>query len=271
MDRSAARAVAEGLLNLVVAGIDFALLPTAVGAVAVACAGIRPRTLAHPAGTADRLLWRIVLIGFLLVAALVLGSGATIVRDRWLLPALFLLPMASAAWVDGLGRGGRTAQNVLIGAGIAAALLAAPGTWYVQLFGGSGMTGTLRMDYRALYRDLTADGPVATVAASESWIGNLRLVAKDVVLLNEEVPSFATLLKDPVVLVWLGDSAPTDILRRLRQAGYAPVGDVRTLTVPERMGGPGRSVSFVRAVKQDAAKRSAPLSGREAASAAPQG
>ncbi|TKB29863.1 MAG: glycosyl transferase family 39, partial [Mesorhizobium sp.] len=92
---------------------------------------------------------------------------------------------------------GRNAQLLVISAGAIIAVLLAPATWYVQINGTSGLSRMIRVDYPALYRQLTADGPVKTAISDGAWVGNLRLVDQKLVALDQEVPNFETLMQEP--------------------------------------------------------------------------
>ncbi|TKB30130.1 MAG: glycosyl transferase family 39, partial [Mesorhizobium sp.] len=111
-----------------------------------------------------------------------------------LLPVLFLLPVAFAVRMDALGDRGRTAQYLTITVAAALAVLVLPASWAYQVYGGKGMGRVARLDYQTLYHDLTADGAIKTVTSDWHWVGNLRLVDPDLVVLGKEVPGFAALL-----------------------------------------------------------------------------
>jgi hypothetical protein len=157
--------------------------------------------------------------------------------------------MIVAIGLDAFGTKGRKAQNVLICAGAAFALLAMPATWFIQVSGGKGLARIVRMQYGDLYKALTKDGAVRTAVADWHWIGNLRLVDPDMIVINDEVPEFGKLIEQPAVLVWLDrEQPPQHIVDALAKAGYQPSGQAKITAVPELLDktGSGRTVRFVR-------------------------
>ena len=243
----------KGIVELGEAVRNFAILPVAVFAVAMLAGRVAPSKFRERLPRSEKLLWRILGFGLCITIILVIASGATEFRDRWLLPILFLLPVAFATRMDAIGDSGRTAQNVTIGIAAALALLVLPATWFYQVYGGGGFGRVARLDYQALYDDLTADGAVKTVMSDWHWVGNLRLVDPDLVVLAKEVPGFTELVQEPAVLVWLDrvELRPA-ILDRLKRAGYVTDGEFRSIMVPEFLSSDGsRRVTFVR-LKRDA-------------------
>jgi len=242
----------KGLQQTLGATLVFSILPAAVFAVGAWFAGARLRDLRHTPLPAERFVWRVVGFGVLLVALLVLFSGTTNVRARWLMPVLFLVPAAIAVSSEALGAKARKAQNVVIFCGVVMAILITPALWHLQLLGSSGLGRTVRLDYPSIYRDLLDKGPVRTVVSDESWIGNLRFVDPGLNILTEEVPYFATRLEDPAVLIWLNVPCPRgEVLQPLLRAGYTLDERIETLAVPERFGGT-RNIYATRLKRQDA-------------------
>lgn len=211
-----------GLLEFGNAVLNFAGAPALAIAIALLVGPIWRR-----AGRTSPVIWekltvRAIAFGLGFIALLVLASGATEFRDRWLLPILLFLPVAVAMRADAFGERGARAQNVLICVGAVVALLALPFTWYYQVYGGKRQGSIARIDYAQLYHVLSADGPVRTVVSDWHWVGNLRLIEPRIIALNAEVPDFARQLREPVVLVWLDGGKPQpDILRLIEMAGYA--------------------------------------------------
>ncbi|MER9075336.1 glycosyltransferase family 39 protein [Mesorhizobium sp. M0904] len=228
--RMAAALVGAG--KFIMGTFNFAVLPVLVSALAFGLAGFRFSEW-HPKGPAREILLRRTLaLGLAMLAILVLATGVTVVKDRWLLPVLFMLPPAIVATMERLTPRGRNAQLLVIAAGAIIAVLLAPATWYVQINGTSGLSRMIRVDYPALYRQLTADGPVKTAISDGAWVGNLRLVDEKLVALDQEVPNFEMLMQEPAVLVWLDRDDPRPvILEQLKAAGYEPDGQPRQMMV----------------------------------------
>jgi hypothetical protein len=169
-----------------------------------------------------------------------------------MLPVLLFLPVALAMRLDSLGAKGRTAQIIVICLAASVTIGVVPFTWYIHLYGGKGQGSIVRIDYDALYKDITADGPARTVLSDWHWIGNLRLADPGLVLLSEEVPDFGAQIREPAVVAWLGEPLPdADFLARLSGAGYVFDGKVSTVSVPQRFGGGVRQVSFARLKRAD--------------------
>lgn len=248
-----------GLWDLAVAVFDFAVLPVAVFLLAAAVTWQRPAALA-PAPGGEKLLWRTLGIGLAVVGTFVVAAGATEIRDRWLLPVLFLLPAASAAGLERFGKGGRATQLAAIRGAVIAIAVATPALWYTQIYTGDGQGRIARLDYPALRNALAAQGPVATVVSDELWIGNLRLVAPELVLLAAEVPDFASLVRQPAVAAWIDKPDPAVTLTaKLSAAGYAFDGPVSRVTIPEKVSHGSRQISFVKLKRTGAGAAAAPL------------
>jgi hypothetical protein len=243
-------AAAIGAGEFIMGVFDFAVLPALISALAFAAAGLRFSERHPKAPAKEHLLWRSLAFGLAMLAILVLASGATEIRSRWLLPVLLVLPLATAAYMERLGPRGRIAQSLVIAAGAIIAILSMVASWYFQVNGGDGQAGILRMNYASLYRDLTADGPVKTIVSDKPFIGNLRLLDKSLVTLDDEMPDFGSLLREPVVMVWLNKDAPDkSILDQIGRAGYVTDGETHSVQVPEFRSNSGRHVVFVRLKK----------------------
>jgi hypothetical protein len=241
----------KGLGEFAIATFDFAILTLVACGLAFSSQRLSPAKRMIEAETPDRLLARILLIGYAATAILVLASGTTAVRDRWLLPLLFLLPAYLAIRTERFGAAGRKVQYAIAGLGAAIAIAVMPANWYMQAWGGTGKSHITRLDYGLILKDITADGPVNTIVSNTSWIGNFRLVSEKLVLLNAEVPGFRQLLHPPAVLVWLGSQPPPHpIVDKLRQAGYQPAPDITRIPAPDRFGtGKNHEISFARLEK----------------------
>ncbi|WP_292672121.1 glycosyltransferase family 39 protein [Mesorhizobium sp.] len=244
----------KGIIGFGDAVMNFAILPVVIFAVAMLAGRVSPSTLRLRLPDSEKLLWRILGFGLCITIVLVIASGATTFKARWLLPVLLFLPAAFAARMDSLGAKGRTAQNLTITVAATLAILILPATWAYQVYGGKGQGRVVRLDYPTLYHDLTADGAVKTVMSDWHWVGNLRLVDPDLVVLGEEVPGFAALLQEPAVLIWLDRPSPEpEILDRISQAGFVLDNERRSLRVPEFLGSSdGRLVTVVKLKKRDA-------------------
>jgi len=241
----------KGLAEFGIATFDFTILTLLACGLAFASQKLGPGKRIAEAEAGDGFLARILLIGYVLTAALVLASGTTAVRDRWLVPLLFLLPAYLAIRAERLGLAGKKAQYAIAGLAAAIAITVMPASWYMQAWGGNGKSHTARLDYAVILKDMSANGPVNTIVSDTSWIGNFRLVDQDIVLLNREVPGFERLIRPPVVLAWLGSEPPPGfIIEKLRQSGYQPAPEIKKIAAPDRLDfKKNHKISFVRLEK----------------------
>jgi hypothetical protein len=251
----------SGVWGLGKAMLNFALLPAGIFAAAFLIGRNRPAPAQQPAPWTEKLVWRTIGFALGMTVVLVLASGATQFRDRWMLPILVLLPVALALRMDARGDRGRKWQEIIVFVGATLAILVLPLTWYTHLYGGDSRGSIVRVDYNSLYSQLTANGPIRTTVSSWHWLGNLRLVDPDLVVLDGELPNFGQLLKEPAVFVTADDRVGVEtILKLLDQAGYAADGPPQQLAVPMLFGSdpPTRTVTVTRLKKVAAAAGAAP-------------
>jgi 4-amino-4-deoxy-L-arabinose transferase-like glycosyltransferase len=238
----------QGLQDLVTSTVSFAILPFGLIVIAFVAEKLAMTACRSKAGAGAQFVGRTILFGLAITAALIIASGAADVRNRWLLPLLFLVPAYGAMRAEEFGLEGRKIQYFLAGTGAALAILAIPAIWYIQAAGGNGLSGSVRLDYPAFYKLLTADGPVSTIVGDEQWVGNFRLVERNIVILDTQTPYFTSLLQPPAIAVWLGEKPmPAGLLDKVEKAGYAVDGTVHRLSVPEHLSKKGsRAAGFVR-------------------------
>ncbi|MER9410490.1 glycosyltransferase family 39 protein [Mesorhizobium sp. M0589] len=230
---SAIQTAFYGMRGLGKAILYFAVLPAGIFVAALLIAWKKPAPALQPAPWTEKLVWRTIAFALAMTIVLVLASGTTQFRDRWMLPILVLLPVALALRMDARGDKGRKVQDVVVFVGATLAILVLPVTWYTHLNGGDSRGSIVRVDYQSLYGQLTANGPVRTAISSWHWVGNLRLVDPDLVVLDDEMPDFGHLLIEPAVLVMANDKEPPEgILRALSEAGYVADGSPQQLVVP---------------------------------------
>jgi hypothetical protein len=251
----------SGVWGLGKAMLNFALLPAGIFAAAFLIGRNRPAPARQPAPWTEKLVWRTIGFALGMTVVLVLASGATQFRDRWMLPILVLLPVALALRMDARGDRGRKWQEIIVFVGATLAILVLPLTWYAHLYGGDSRGSIARVDYNSLYSQLTANGPIRTTVSSWHWLGNLRLVDPDLVVLDGELPDFGQLLKEPAVFVTADDRVGVEsILKLLDEAGYAADGPPQQLAVPMLFGSdpPTRTVTVTRLKKVAAAAGATP-------------
>jgi hypothetical protein len=123
----------------------------------------------------------------------------------------------------------------------------------MHLNGGDSRGSVVRMDYRSLYDQINADGPVNTVVSSWFWVGNLRLVDADLIVLDDEIPDFARSIREPAVLVLTDDrESSSDVFLEIAKAGYVMDTVHRRIEVPQALGFPPRQVIITRLHKKTA-------------------
>ncbi|KUM26276.1 glycosyl transferase family 39 [Mesorhizobium loti] len=250
---SVARTASLGILGLGNAILNFAGLPVTIFAVAFFLARKEPAPSSGLAPWPEKLLWRAIGFAVVVTLAVVLAGGITQFRDRWMLPVFVLLPAALAMRLDTMGEKGRKTQATIVFVGAVISILVLPVSWYMHVHGGDNRGGIVRMDYASLHSQLTADGPVGTVVSSWFWIGNLRLVDSDLVVLDDEIPDFAKSIREPAVLVLADDEEPASVIfDRIAEAGYGMDTVHRRVAVPQLFGGMPRQVTVTRLHKIEA-------------------
>ncbi|MBZ9760179.1 glycosyltransferase family 39 protein [Mesorhizobium sp. CA8] len=233
--------------------LNFAGLPAIIIAVALFLAARKAATTPQPVRWPDKLLWRTIALALLITLVVVLAGGITQFRDRWVLPVFVLLPAALAMRFDAIGQRGGKTQSTIVFVGAILALLALPVSWYMHVNGGDSRGSIVRMDYRSLYDQINADGPVKTVVSSWFWIGNLRLVDADLIVLDDEIPDFARSIREPAVLVLTDDrESSSDVFEEMAKAGYTMDTVHRTIEVPQALGFPPRKVTITKLLKKTA-------------------
>nr|WP_292279468.1 glycosyltransferase family 39 protein [Mesorhizobium sp.] len=248
---SIAKTALLGIRRLANAIVNFAGLPVAIFAVAYGLATRKQTEPPQPVRWPEKLLWRAIVLGLVVMVTVVLAAGITQFRDRWMLPIFILLPAALAMRFDAMGQRGRKTQATIVFVGALLAVLVLPLSWYMHLHGGDSRGGVVRMDYRSLYEQINADGPVKTVVSSWFWVGNLRLVDADLIALDDETPDFARSIREPAVLVLTDDrESSSDVFEELARAGYAMDTVHRTVEVPQALGFPPRKVTITKLHKK---------------------
>jgi 4-amino-4-deoxy-L-arabinose transferase-like glycosyltransferase len=172
-----------------------------------------------------------VAIGIIVVGAgaMVLASGATEVREHWLQPAFFVLPVLSAAYlarrvpVAALAWSQAAAAFVMLGI-----LVAIPIACVLE---------PSAAGWRAVAQAIRAEVPdVATVVSNNlPNSGRLRWAAPDVAVLDDDMPKLPLATPAPAALMWATseDAAPADLVAlAAARLGKGVVGPTRVLTVP---------------------------------------
>jgi 4-amino-4-deoxy-L-arabinose transferase-like glycosyltransferase len=178
-------------------------------------------------------LLRIMGIALVLAAIAAFATGATAIKDRWLHPVLFALPLASLLWfAHRLDRRAWATLGTVIVIMSGAAVVALPIDKYIGL----DKIPRQAAPFAPLARQIAANGN--TVMASHHWLaGNLRLEEPGLLALTPDIPHLDLALQNPVQLVWYvrsGTEPPADLLELYRKRfGREPiVGPSEKLSAP---------------------------------------
>ncbi|KPH10486.1 hypothetical protein CO657_05095 [Rhizobium acidisoli] len=239
----------KGLIAFVVAIIAFAALPVAIFAATFRRDFVR----ALSAGNRwTGMMERMMLASLAGIVLIVLFTGSTTVRERWLDPFLLVLPIyflakMQAAGID-LSAGLRRLRPVL--PVLMACVLIALGLRVV----GAGLFGVYsrpNVPMAGLSREMTRQAEPALVIASDTYIGgNIRLQFPDVPVVIPDFPapgiSAYAEAKGPVLVVWRGKKTataadavmPERFSSALATAGIAPQ-EIGSLSLPYYFGRQG--------------------------------
>ncbi|RXT29072.1 hypothetical protein B5P46_10125 [Rhizobium leguminosarum] len=204
--------IGKGLVAFLVAIIAFAALPVVIFATTFR----RDFVQALSAGNRwTGMMERMMLASLAGIVLIVLFTGSTTVRERWLDPFLLVLPIyflakMQAANLD-LSAGLRRFRPVL--PVLMACVLIALGFRVV----GAGLIGTYsrpNVPMAGFSREMTRQAEPALVIASDTYIGgNMRLQFPDVPVVIPDfpapgIPAYAE-AKGPVLIVWRGKKTAT--------------------------------------------------------------
>lgn len=226
----------NGVSDLITAAVTFAALPFIVMLICY----ILNRNCDMPHekrnSDAEHLMWRTMLVGLAIILALVLFSGATTVKDRWLQPLLFALPLCLASALMH-SRAGFYGTRAFGHAGVIFALLIPVGL----IFYNTGMTANIQnafnakfgnkhenkrppinqLNYKMLYEQVIKSEPVYEILSNSPHIpGNLRIYDPKIKVIHTETPDGAKRLEFPFFVLWTGSpNMPQSIDNVLRKAG----------------------------------------------------
>lgn len=151
----------------------------------------------------ERFLWRMVLIAVLVTAAVVVGSGATNVKDRWMQPALFMAGPLIALWL--LRRASPRGVKALGAVIVTLAVFVIAALPFHMLLGTGGGPPRMSAPVGAIAERIAAAHPEgAGVVADREWLaGSLawRLPGRPVERLS--LAGAEVLGPEGAVLVWM--------------------------------------------------------------------
>lgn len=233
----------EGVVRLFEVGLLFSALALAAAIIAFLLhrrketSGKQENPVLATLLPGERLLLRLIFIGFTLVFVAVCLTGATNVKDRWLQPVLFLVP-ACLAWL--LHRY-QPASHALRDFGIAAIAVAflVPPVLAINLTYGTGHDNPPigQLEYAQLFRRVQEKGNFSTVLSDYPQIpGNFRLFDPSLGVVYPETPNAASRIAKPLLVLWFGDNAPPKNVANILKAAdiELPAGQVMTTELPYR-------------------------------------
>ncbi|MBY5756551.1 hypothetical protein HFO07_07790 [Rhizobium leguminosarum] len=203
-DASYLTQVAMGISSLALATISFAGLTVAVFAI-VFGKSLRPALGSGSEWT--RLLERMMLVFLAGILLLIVFGGAAGIKDRWLVPMLFILPLYFCLRIEAAGVTTDTAFRRFIPI-LAVIMIGVPAALYgsVATARFTGHYERLNRPYAGMLETLRKQAEPAAILAGDSLLaGNLRQDIPNVLVLSMDYPGFNPDLtsRRPLLLVWL--------------------------------------------------------------------
>jgi len=196
--------VAMGISSLALAIISFAGLTVAVFAL-VFGKGLRPALTGSSEWT--RLLERMMLVFAAGILLLIVFGGAAGIKDRWLVPMLFIVPLYFCLKVEAAGvETGKAFRRFM--PVVAVIMIGVPAALYgsVATARFSGHYERLNRPYAGMLETLRKQAEPAAILAGDSLLaGNLRQDVPGVPIVSMDYPGFKPDLSSrrPLLLVWL--------------------------------------------------------------------
>ncbi|MDR9812285.1 ArnT family glycosyltransferase [Rhizobium hidalgonense] len=196
--------VAMGVSSLALATLSFAGLTVAVFAI-VFGRSLRPALTVGSQWT--RLLERMMLVFLVGILFLIVFGGAAGIKDRWLVPMLFLLPLYFCLKIEAAGVATERAFRRFIVI-VAVIMIGVPAALYGSVAAArfTGHYERLNRPYATMLESLRKQAEPAAILAGDSLLaGNLRQDIPGVPVLSVDYPGFHPDLtgRRPLLLVWL--------------------------------------------------------------------
>ncbi|EJC73593.1 hypothetical protein Rleg10DRAFT_2054 [Rhizobium leguminosarum bv. trifolii WSM2012] len=196
--------VAMGVSSLALATLSFAGLTVAVFAI-VFGRSLRPALTVGSQWT--RLLERMMLVFLVGILFLIVFGGAAGIKDRWLVPMLFLLPLYFCLKIEAAGVATESAFRRFIVI-VAVIMIGVPAALYGSVAAArfTGHYERLNRPYATMLESLRKQAEPAAILAGDSLLaGNLRQDIPGVPVLSVDYPGFHPDLtgRRPLLLVWL--------------------------------------------------------------------
>ncbi|ABC90122.1 hypothetical conserved membrane protein [Rhizobium etli CFN 42] len=231
--------VAMGVGSLTLAIISFAGLTMAVFAV-VFGKGLRPALTAQSEWT--RLIERMMLVFVVGILLLIVFGGAAGIKDRWLVPMLFILPLYFCLKIDAAGVVTDTAFRRFM-AVVAVIMIGVPAALYGSVAAArfTGHYERLNRPYATMLESLRKQAEPAAILAGDSLLaGNVRQDIPGIPVLSVDYPGFHRDLtgRRPLLLVWLippkggSEALPPDMAQWLQANLGASAPKTSVIDVP---------------------------------------
>lgn len=194
----------KGIASLAVAIIAFSALTVVIFLAAVR---FRAGEIMRAKTPAIVVTERMIMILIAALAVVIVITGATHIRERWLDPFLLVLPLYLAMKVEAAGTGSLLTRKGLLAIPLLV-MIAVPVSIYARV-ATAGLTGDytkLNVPFDRLARDIAPLKPSLIVADDRHLAGNLLLHMPDVPVMTAQYPEFVTAAKGdgPKVYVWRG-------------------------------------------------------------------
>ena len=201
------RGALEGLAAVALASLLFVALPVFVAVVIRWVAARSERIL--KAAPLERFLWRVVAISVLITIVVVIGAGATNVKDRWMQPALFMAAPLIAVWL--LRRVTPGGAKALAGVVAALAVLVIAALPFHMLLGTGGAPPRMSAPVGAIAESVAMAHPETPgIVADREWLaGNLAWQLPDRRVERLALAGADMIGPEGVFLVWM-DGGPEE-------------------------------------------------------------
>ncbi|SCB60667.1 4-amino-4-deoxy-L-arabinose transferase [Rhizobium aethiopicum] len=203
-DASYLKQVAMGVSSLALAIVSFAGLTVAVFA-AVFGNTLRSALAARSAWTG--LLERMMLVFLIGIMLLIVFGGAAGIKDRWLVPMLFILPLYLCLKIEAAGvETDKSFRRFM--AIVAVIMIGVPAALHGSVASArfSGHYERLNRPYADMLESLRKQAEPAAILAGDSLLaGNIRQEIPGIPVLSMDYPGFKPDISDrrPLLLVWL--------------------------------------------------------------------
>ncbi|ARM87647.1 PMT family glycosyltransferase protein [Rhizobium sp. CIAT894] len=231
--------VAMGVSSLALATISFAGLTVAVFAV-VFGKGLRPALTSGSQWT--RLIERMMLVFLAGVLFLIVFGGAAGIKDRWLVPMLFILPLYFCLKIEAADVAtGKAFRRFMVA--VAIIMIGVPAALYGSVAAArfTGHYERLNRPYATMLETLRKQAEPAAILAGDSLLaGNLRQDIPGVPVLSVDYPGFHPNIADrrPLLLAWLippkggSEALPPDMAEWLQTNLGASAPEALVIDVP---------------------------------------